>query len=84
MDPTIVELWQFDTDSRFTVQATAAKALMAEPGAREDVTVEQAADLLFCLLSPELYLLFVRDRGWTHERWEQWAYTTLCSQLCSD
>ncbi|MFF4779153.1 TetR/AcrR family transcriptional regulator, partial [Microtetraspora fusca] len=54
-----------------------------KPGARAEVSVEEAADLLYGLLSPELYLLFVRERGWTRERWEQWVGDTLRAQLCT-
>ena len=62
--PGIAELFDQDTDPRFTVHATAARSLASKPGIRHGVTAEHAADLLFGLLSPELYLLFVRDRGW--------------------
>jgi hypothetical protein len=77
-------MWQYESDPRLEVQTTAARSLMAKPGARTDVSAEHAADVLFGLLSPEVYLLFVRDRGWTPERWEQWAYNTLHTQLCID
>jgi hypothetical protein len=53
-----------------------------QPGAH--LSAGHAADLLFGLLSPELYLIFVRDRGWTPEAWERWAHETLTAQLCAD
>jgi AcrR family transcriptional regulator len=81
-DPEIATMWGQGEDPRLVVHATATKALMAKPGAREDVTAEHAADLLFGLLSPELYLVLVRDRGWSPETWEQWADHTLHAQLC--
>jgi AcrR family transcriptional regulator len=81
-DPELATMWAQDEDPRLVVHATAAKALMAKPGAREDVTAEHAADLLFGLLSPELFLVLVRDRGWSPETWEQWAGQTLRAQLC--
>jgi hypothetical protein len=56
---------------------------MAKPGAREDVPPDHAADVLYAILSPELYLVLVRDRAWTPDQWEQWAYATLRSQLCA-
>lgn len=56
---------------------------MAKPGARADVSAEEAADLLYGLLSPVLYLQFVRERGWSPDRWERWVLETLRSQLCS-
>ncbi|GAA1620580.1 hypothetical protein ACFQY4_24960 [Catellatospora bangladeshensis] len=42
-----------------------------------------AADLLYALLSTQLYLLFTRDRGWSPLRWEQWTWQTLRAQLCA-
>ena len=81
-DPSIASLWQYETDPRLEVSSASARSLMGKPGARGDVSAEQAADVLFGLLSPELYLLFVRDRRWSPDRWEQWVYDTLHSQLC--
>lgn len=82
-DPEVAALWPQDEDLRYVVQRTAAEALVTKPGAREGLTTEDAADLLYGILSPELYLLFVRDRGWTHERWVHWAGQTLRTQLCA-
>jgi len=48
------------------------------------VSAEHAADVLYGVLSPELYSLYVRDRGWSSGQWEQWTYDTLRSQLCAD
>jgi AcrR family transcriptional regulator len=80
-DANLAGMWQQDADPRLEVQTTAARSLVAKPGARAGLSVEEAADVLFGVLSPELYLLFVRDRGWAPERWEQWAYDTLKAQM---
>jgi AcrR family transcriptional regulator len=82
-DPGIAEIWDEGTDPRFTVHQVAAKALVTKPGTRAGVTAAHAADLLYSLLSPELYLLLVRDRGWSPSRWERWTYDTLNTQLCA-
>jgi AcrR family transcriptional regulator len=81
-DPEVARLWPQDADPRYTVHLAAARALAGKPGARPGVSAEHAADLLYGLLSPELYRLYVRDRGWTADSWEHWTYQTLCSQLC--
>jgi AcrR family transcriptional regulator len=81
-DPSLAGMWQQDSDPRLEVQTAAAHSLVTKPGARRDLSTEHAADVLFGLLSPELYLLFIRDRGWTPARWERWAYETLYAQLC--
>lgn len=82
-DPEVSALWPQDEDLRYVVQRAAADVLVTKPGARHDVTAEDAADLLYGILSPELYLLFTRDRAWPHDRWLQWATTTLRTQLCA-
>jgi AcrR family transcriptional regulator len=81
-DPEVSDLWPRDVDPRFAVQERAAAALVTKPGARAGITAEEAADLLYGLLSPELYLLFVQERGWSRERWEEWVTRTLSAQLC--
>ncbi|QEU91207.1 TetR/AcrR family transcriptional regulator [Streptomyces kanamyceticus] len=82
-DPEIAAQWPADPDPRYTVQHAAAKALTAKPDARPDVDAVRAADLLYGLLSPELYLIFVRDRGWSPDAWEEWARETLTAHLCA-
>ncbi|WP_238018816.1 TetR/AcrR family transcriptional regulator [Dactylosporangium sp. AC04546] len=82
-DPSLAGMWPQDGDPRLEVHTVAARSLVAKPGAKADLSVEHAADLLFGLLSPELYLLFVRDRDWLQDRWGQWVYDTLYAQLCA-
>lgn len=82
-DPQIAAQWPDGPDARHTVQHAAAEALVAKPDARPGVSAAMAADLLFGLLSPQLYLLFVQDRGWTPAAWEEWVHTTLSAQLCA-
>ncbi|QFG24151.1 TetR/AcrR family transcriptional regulator [Actinomadura sp. WMMB 499] len=81
-DPEIAAQWPGGPDPRYTVQRAAAGALAGKPDADPGVDVETAADLLFGLLSPELYLIFVRDRGWSPDAWEEWAGAALIAQLC--
>lgn len=86
-EPEIDELWRQGNAKRHTVQVAAAKAMLAKPGARPssdadaEADVDRVADLLYAILSPELYLVLVRDRGWTPEQFADWAYDTLRAQL---
>jgi AcrR family transcriptional regulator len=82
-DPEIAAQWPEGEEPRYTVQYAAAQAMAAKPDLRPGVTAATAADVLFGLLSPQLYLLFVRDRGWSPERWQDWALDTLRAQLCA-
>ncbi|MDG4824083.1 helix-turn-helix domain containing protein [Asanoa sp. WMMD1127] len=81
-DPEITGLWP-DADPRYTVLSTSAAALVAKPDARPGVTAADAADRLYAILSPELYLMLVRERGWSPERYTEWAFDTLRPQLCA-
>ena len=82
-DPEVATLWPQDEDLRYVVQRAAGDAVMTKPDAREGVTAEEVGDVLYGILSPELYLLMVRDRSWSHDRWVEWATTTLQTQLCA-
>lgn len=78
------ELWRQGNVKRHMVQQAAAKALLGKPGARSGVEPERAADLLYAMLSPELYLVLVRDRGWSTDDYADWAYDSLRAQLLSE
>lgn len=80
-NPEIRELWPDRTDPRYVVMSTAVKALLKMPGASPTMSAGEAADIIYALLSPELFLVLTRDRAWPPDRWERWAYDTLCSQL---
>lgn len=83
-DPEIAAEWNRAEDPRYTVQRAAADSLVGKPGARPGVSAARAADLLYGLLSPELYLLFVRERRWSPAAFERWVHATLHTQLCAD
>jgi AcrR family transcriptional regulator len=52
--------------------------LMADKGGlREGLNVDSANDILLTLLGPDTDLAFVRDRGWSHERFVAWLSESL-------
>ncbi|GGV02204.1 TetR family transcriptional regulator [Actinomadura cremea] len=83
-DPEIAAQWPGGGDPRHTVHRAAAETLAGKPDFRPGVSVAMAADVLFGLLSPQLYLVFVHDRGWSPDEWGDWACATLTAQLCTD
>jgi len=46
--------------------------LAAKGSLRAGVSLEMAADVIWVMTSTEFYLLCVRDRGWTPERFDHW------------
>ncbi|MEU3996182.1 TetR/AcrR family transcriptional regulator [Streptomyces fungicidicus] len=80
-DPEIRGLWPDETDPRYEVLSTAAKSLTGKPGARPTLPADEAADILYAVLSPELFLVLTRDRAWPPAKWQRWAHDTLRAQL---
>jgi AcrR family transcriptional regulator len=50
--------------------------LAAKGGIRHGLSLDEAADVIWIMNSPEFYLLCVRDRGWSPEFFEHWLSDT--------
>jgi AcrR family transcriptional regulator len=62
--------------------ATAVTNLLAELGAlASGVSSEQARDVVWTLISPEVYRMLVLQRGWSGEAYEQWLTSSLAAAL---
>jgi hypothetical protein len=40
---------------------------------REDLSRDEATDILLVTLGPDVYRSFVREHGWSVERWQRWT-----------
>ncbi|MFD0883963.1 TetR/AcrR family transcriptional regulator [Streptosporangium algeriense] len=80
-DPDLAEVWTTNLRQRLTVQRVFADALARKAALRDGLTAEAAADIALALLSPETYNLLVKDQGWTHQRWHDWAADALVRLL---
>ena len=49
-----------------------ARELRAAGGLRDDLSIDEAADIVWATNSPELYVLLTVDRDWRPEQFEQW------------
>ncbi|GLZ78122.1 TetR family transcriptional regulator [Actinorhabdospora filicis] len=83
-DPEIATMWPQGTDPRYTVQLAIAESLVTKPDARRGLIAEEAADILYGLLSPELFLVFTVDRGWPPDSWARWVLQALGRELCAE
>jgi AcrR family transcriptional regulator len=84
VDAEIAELWRTNISQRHTVLATFAGALAAKNGLRAGVDAVRAADIMLAVLAPEVYLLLIRERGWSVEAWQEWVTDALARQLLPD
>jgi len=58
-----------------------AELLAAKPGFAADLTLDQAGDLLYTVLSEENYGLLVVDCEWTPDAWQSWNVETITRLL---
>ncbi len=73
----LAELMRQRQHGHAQVAGSLARADALRPGLRE----RDADDIIHALTSPEVYRLFVGDRSWPPERYEQWLKDILIDQL---
>jgi AcrR family transcriptional regulator len=80
-DADIARLWaRIQTDFHDN-QRGIVEALHARRALRPGLGVARAADVLWTLNHPDLWLLLVGERGWTPVQWERWFTDVVRSQL---
>jgi AcrR family transcriptional regulator len=81
-DPEMAEQWRVNEEQRYTAYRSLAGLLAAKGDAlRPGLTVDEAADVIFALLSYEVYLRFTAVRGWPPARWQDWAADTIARAI---
>jgi AcrR family transcriptional regulator len=77
VDAAMAEQWEVNQRQRAIAHRRLAELLDEKHALRRDLTVERAADVIFALISPELFLLLTVERGWSAEEWEKWITATV-------
>jgi AcrR family transcriptional regulator len=80
-DADIADLWARIQADFHDNQRGIVKALHARKALRPGLGVARAADVLWTLNHPDLWLLLVGERGWTPREWERWFTDVARSQL---
>jgi AcrR family transcriptional regulator len=80
-DPEIEALWKRIETEYHSNQRAIVESLAAKKALRAGLDVDRATDILWTLNHPTLWQLFVRQRGWSPEEYEQWCADTACMQL---
>jgi AcrR family transcriptional regulator len=80
-DPAAAELLNEIQQQRNRGQSQIARALGRTRSLREGLQEHDAVDLIYALMSPEVYRLLVVDRKWPAEKYQRWLGTTLIQQL---
>jgi AcrR family transcriptional regulator len=82
-DPEIRSLLEAGRSARHAGQRELLGIVAGARGFRTGLTLDDAADTLFALGSPEVYLLLTVARGWSARRFEAW-YADAIMSLLSD
>lgn len=80
-DAGAASVWQQVQDERLAGMSAFAQHLHEGDHLRDDISVDEARDVLWTHNSVELWDLLVRQRGWTAERYGMWIGAQLCAAL---
>ena len=72
-DPDMAAQWEVDAQQRLTAHRVLAQRLGDLQALRPRLSVEEATDIIYALISLELYILLTTERGWTPAHWECWV-----------
>ncbi len=79
-DEQIAGIWKRMERDLYEIGMTAVVETLVKDKALA-IDRKTARDILWTLVHPELYLLLVRQRGWTPKAYERWLARLLCDQL---
>jgi AcrR family transcriptional regulator len=76
LDSAVAELWNEIERDRLHGMTLLARGLSDRGALRAEVSVEQAAEILWAINSPGVYQQLVVQAGWSPKRYQQWLATT--------
>jgi AcrR family transcriptional regulator len=79
--PEFAELEKKREAHRYAAQESLIEVLTRSGHLRPGVDTQAARDILWALTGRALYRMFVRERGWTSQEYEDWLGQTLCQSL---
>jgi len=80
-EPDIANLLKNMLDQRMENLRVIPRHLSALGALREGLDVAQATEIIWVITSPEVFILLLRDRGWSKETYVQWLSDTLIRLL---
>src|ERR1700730_1537821 len=80
-DPEMAAQWETNQRQRLTAYRAIAQQLADKQALRPGLSVQEAADIIFALVSLEVYGLLTAERGWTPTQLEPWITATLTDAI---
>ncbi len=83
-DADVAELLAATKAQRLATMRSFAEELVAKDGYAPGVSADWAADVLYAVISDELYRLLVLERHWPSQDWKAWAHDSAARRLFPD
>ncbi len=80
-EPEAQDIWNEISDRRAANMRKFVQDLKKAGGLRPELSVGEAADVVWATNSAELYVLLTVDRGWSPERYARWLADSWCRLL---
>ncbi|HEX3461047.1 MAG TPA: TetR/AcrR family transcriptional regulator [Acidimicrobiales bacterium] len=80
-EPEAEEVWQEISQRRAANMRRLIGDIRDTGGFREDLSINQAADVVWVMNSSEVYVLLTQERGWSPARFERWLADAWCRLL---
>lgn len=80
-EPEAEQVWREISDRRATNMRRLVGDIGETGALRPDVSIDDAADTVWVMNSPELFVMLTEERGWTPDHYERWLAETLTRQL---
>ncbi len=81
VEPDLAELLREGAKARLADCHRVVESIAAHGGLRSDLSMEEATDIVWTLVSSELYRMLVGMRDWTAEQFERWLTAALIAAL---
>lgn len=76
-DPEMAAQWETNQQETLRAHRVLAQHLADRDALKAGLSVDEATDIVFTLVSLEVYVLLTAQRGWTPDHWERWVTGTV-------
>jgi AcrR family transcriptional regulator len=83
VDPDVAQLLEDIRRQRYVGQSRIVAALSERGALHPDLSIEEANDITYTILSPDVHHILTAERGWTADQYEQWLARSLKALLVS-
>jgi len=83
-EPDVAALWREISERRAANMRLFVSEVNSAGTLRTGLSIERAADIVWTLNSPDVYLLFTEQRGWSPDEFEHWLADSWARLLLDD